>query len=503
MNPWVIGIVGVLIGAIPSVIFYTQLSPLQRKLQQAERGKERAEQSLNQAESELEEKKAEMPRIPQLEAQYQDKIDNLKQSHQVQIEELQRLQTRIPTLEAQIEEMKASQMQVVELEEQLAKLREAQSLFGEDQPPLSEEGRQTLIANHQAEIEAILQTHQGEIQQLQQDNQSQLQAIQHQHHAELEELRTHHQAQLQEIELRYQSERQALESTYQQQILEIQQDYEQQLLEAAISSPEIAEHPALSLTDAPAEAADIEELDALLDLANDELDDIASCPFVTSMTAETFVFVEDASSLEEIREEDFDLSAIKVSQNFNYEEDIEGLDDFLKETEEMTTEAQATDASLADEAEQILAQLPHNFSSSDSVNEETLDFPDLETSRNLTDGNDIEGLDEFLKETADMEETEEEMAFLSSLQADDFNESPSNLPSSDEEDDLPAFSEADNDFLNVSQLEDQGQHNDVNDPFADIFGHSAENGQKSEQHLEGFDELFSLSESETSTSDKS
>jgi biopolymer transport protein ExbB/TolQ len=103
MNPWVIGIVGLLIGMFPSVYFCTQLSSLRKKLQLAENGKERSEKAYSEAQDELEAKNQEIDtannKITELENQHSREIENLEQSHQADIEKLQQTQAKSLELE--------------------------------------------------------------------------------------------------------------------------------------------------------------------------------------------------------------------------------------------------------------------------------------------------------------------------------------------------------------------------------------------------------------------
>jgi myosin heavy subunit len=523
MNPWVIGILGLLIGALPSAYFYMQLSPLQRKLQLAEKGKERSELAYNEAQAELEAKndeiKAAKSKIPELEAHYRSEIDYLEQSHQSQIEELQQAQAQIPELEAQIEEMKASQVRVRELEAQIAELQASQSASPD--PAITDEQLQTLQQQHQAEI-----------QQLQQDNQGQIQALQEQHRAELEERLETHQTQLQEVEQKYQGELKTLESTYQQQILEVQQDFEERLAESESSydetradeplDPHPPSGPVVVLVDTEPFSADSEDtLDPVADLTTPETE------------AEVFE-EEETADLDEMlatTEEDFleDMADLAtMEQVSSVEEDIAGLDAFLTETaEESDPELEMDDSPLpqAEVTEEAIAGLNALLEETEYTEaEETAYILTLDREQTGSFYEDIADLDAFLADTADLEvddpeedallepfsddeNSAEELEFLTSLQTDSFPLHPE-MAEEDQADSLPDLgdlSTPDDDFLNMLQEDASAEDDfpsepslsDADNPFADIFGEDEakkndhpENGHK--QQLDNLDERFNM-----------
>ncbi|MGK7931012.1 MAG: hypothetical protein AB4041_06225 [Microcystaceae cyanobacterium] len=537
MNPWVFGILGLLIGALPSAYFYMQLSPLQRKLQLAEKGKERSEQAYNEAQAELESKNDEIQlaksKIPELEAHYRSEIDHLEQSHQTQIEELTQAQAQIPELEAQIEEMKASQVRVMELETQVAELQASQSASLD--PQMIEEQLQTLQQEHQAEI-----------QQLQQDNQGQIQAIQEQHRAELEELLETHQTQQQEIEEKYQTELKTVESTYQRQILEVQQDFEERLAESGASNyearadqqldyhPPSVEPVVALVNDEPFVADSADDQGTVPDILEESLEEMSDSEDDTEshVISEGEVSVadgteEETAELDEmfaIKEED-SLETATLQQDSTVEEDIAGLDGFLEETAEAVEPELTLDVNPVSEAEvteDAIAGLNALLDETDDTEtQDVADIPTLEGEHTSTVEEDIADLDAFLSDTADLavDETEEdallepfsddenspdELEFLASLQTDSAQvteeaDKVESLP------DLADLSTPDDDFLNMLQedapvdegLPSEPTLSDADNPFADIFAEEdepkkehPENGHK--KQLEELDELFNM-----------
>ncbi|MGK7945700.1 MAG: hypothetical protein AB4058_14650 [Microcystaceae cyanobacterium] len=542
MNPLVFGIIGLLIGALPSAYFFMQLSPLQGKLKLAEKGKERSEKAYDEAQAELQTKTEEIEaaksKIPELEAHYRSEIENLEQSHQTQITELQQAQAQLPQLEAQIEDMKASQVRVMELETEMAALQASQSAAPTSQ--ITEE-----------QLQALQQEHQAEIQQLQQDSQGQIQALQEQHRAELEELletsQTQvqeaeqkylgelqtYQAQLQENEQKYQAELKNVESTYQQQILLLEQDFEERL-----AGSDASEHEPRANQTIEHEPPSIEPVVALVDpqpaLEQLEANDVVADLTAPDSTESSSLLEENPANLDEVfaisEDSSFEELAV-VEQESSVEDDIAGLEEFLGDTAEDADpdlELTLDESPIAEETEEALtglnALLEETNETEDTDASEIPAIPTLEGEQTLSVAEDIANLDAFLSETADLaideeqedsileplsdnENSPDELEFLATLQTDSAP-ALSDKVEDDQADSLPDLADLsapDDDFFSMMQ-EDAPLDDDVpsspslsdeDNPFADIFADEPE--KKKDSHPENgrtqqdaFDELLNM-----------